>query len=77
MPHVTIKHFPKDLTPDQERDLSDELTALIAGRFGTSEGAVSIALEAVAPEDWHEAVYAPEIESRSDELLKFPNYNQK
>ncbi|MFI6638557.1 tautomerase family protein [Streptomyces sp. NPDC050504] len=77
MPHVTIKHFPKDFTPDQERDLADELTALIAGRFGTSKGAVSIALEAVAPDDWHEAVYAPEIEERAASLLKFPDYEQK
>lgn len=77
MPHLTIKHFPKDFTEEQERDLADALTTLIAERFGTTPGAVSISLEAVDPEDWQAAVYAPEIEGRNSTLLKYPDYEQK
>ncbi|MFD3516402.1 tautomerase family protein [Streptomyces sp. NPDC058657] len=77
MPHLTIKHFPKTFTQDQERELADALTTLIAARFGTSPGAVSIALEAVDPKDWQTSVYAPEIDGRSSTLLKYPDYEQK
>ena len=77
MPHLTIKHFPKDFTERQERDLADALTTLIAERFGAPPGAVSIALEAVDPDDWQASVYAPEIEHRTSPLLKYPDYGQK
>jgi 4-oxalocrotonate tautomerase len=77
MPHLTLKHFPKNFTRAQERELADALTTLIAERFGTSPGAVSISLEAVDPKEWQTSVYAPEIEGRSATLLKYPDYEQK
>lgn len=74
MPHVTIEHFPADLTDEQKRRLAAELTEIIVWRFGTYPGAVSIALEPVAPEDWRSQVYEPRILGRADRLIKAPEY---
>ncbi|MFC4120065.1 tautomerase family protein [Nonomuraea zeae] len=74
MPHVTIQHFPLDLTPGQKQRLADSLTAIVVEQFGTYAGAVSIALEPVEPVDWAESVYGPHIAGRSDRLIKAPEY---
>ena len=49
MPHVTIQHFPHELTAAQKQQLSTALPTLIVDSFGVSESAVSIALEPVPP----------------------------
>ncbi|MBB6439507.1 tautomerase family protein [Streptomyces candidus] len=77
MPHLTIKHFPKNFTPAQERELAHALTTLIAEHFGTPPGAVSISTEAVDPKEWRTSVYAPEIQGRRATLLKYPDYAQE
>ncbi|MCX2968864.1 MULTISPECIES: tautomerase PptA [Streptomyces] len=74
MPHVDIKHFPKELS-DEDRDrLAEALTAVVAEHFGTHRGAVSIALEAVAPEEWTERVVTTAIEAHPHRLIKAPDY---
>lgn len=73
MPHVTVKHFPATLSPDQAATLSNALTAAITTAFGCPDGVVSIALQPVQAEAWGEQVYEPEIAGR-DSLLKQPQY---
>ncbi|GAA3747381.1 tautomerase family protein [Salinactinospora qingdaonensis] len=74
MPHVNIKHFPREFTEEQRQRLSEQITQLILDNFDTYEGAVSIALEPVAKADWKETVVGPEITERQHLLLKAPNY---
>ncbi|RBQ14583.1 hypothetical protein DP939_39800 [Spongiactinospora rosea] len=74
MPHITIKHFPADLTQEQEDTLLAKVTDAVTGAFGVGEGVVSIALEPVAPEAWDEQVYQPEIAGRRHLLRKKPSY---
>ncbi|MEO3868327.1 tautomerase family protein [Nonomuraea sp. B12E4] len=74
MPHVTIQHFPVDLTPEQRQRLTDALTTLVVESFGTYEGAVSIALEPVEAADWTTSVYEPLIAGRANRLIKAPEY---
>ncbi|WP_433435044.1 tautomerase family protein [Nonomuraea sp. CA-141351] len=74
MPHVTIQHFPKDLTPKEKQVLADRLTAVIVEQLGTYEGAVSIALEPVDPADWDATVHQPQISGRGHLLIKAPEY---
>ncbi|NBE93214.1 hypothetical protein FE391_36515 [Nonomuraea sp. KC401] len=76
MPHVTIQHFPLDLAPEQKRRLADALTAVVVEQLGTYEGAVSIALEPVDPDDWAATVYEPRIAARPDLLIKAPEYRR-
>lgn len=74
MPHLTIKHFPRDFTDAQREQLAAALTRVVLDHFDTYDGAVSIALEPVAKPDWGERVVAPEITERAHLLIKAPQY---
>lgn len=74
MPHVTIQHFPKNLTPEQRSRLVERVTAAVEEAFEVEERVISIALAPVAPEDWDEQVYQPEIAARREKLAKAPGY---
>jgi 4-oxalocrotonate tautomerase len=74
LPHVTIKHFPASLDDEQRSDLAAALTAAVQRAFDCPEGVVSIALEAVPADAWHEQVYVPEILDRAALLCKTPDY---
>jgi|TARA_B110000881_G_C18314408_1_gene383555 4-oxalocrotonate tautomerase len=73
MPHVNIKHFPS-LSEEQHVALSTAITNAVTQVIGCDEGVISIAVEPVAPEQWQEQVYVPEIINRKETLIKTPNY---
>ncbi|MDT9701059.1 tautomerase family protein [Streptomyces sp. P17] len=73
MPHVTIQHFPKSLTPEQRFQLVERVTAAVQEAFEVEERVVSIALVPVPPEDWDTQVYQGEIAARREELAKEPD----
>ncbi|WP_075181793.1 tautomerase PptA [Pantoea sp. 1.19] len=75
MPHVTIKHYPRDLSAEQQQALADEVTALIARHFGSQPQSVSLALQEVSPEAWKQAVWDPEIAPQLATLAKKPGYS--
>ena len=74
MPHLSIKHYPRDLTGSQKSNLADALTKVIMEHLGTHEGVISICLEPIEKEQWMERVYVPEITGKSSLLIKTPNY---
>ncbi|HKS46133.1 MAG TPA: tautomerase family protein [Amycolatopsis sp.] len=74
MPHVNIKHFPAPLSAERESELVAAVSSAVARAFDLDEGVVSVALEPVAREVWHERVYQPEIVNRKELLRKSPNY---
>jgi 4-oxalocrotonate tautomerase len=74
VPHVNIKHFPKDFTEDQKNHLAEDLTAIITKHFDVADDAVSIALDPVTKPAWNESVIIPEISGRDHLLIKAPNY---
>jgi 4-oxalocrotonate tautomerase len=74
MPHVSIKHFPAELSEEQQRELVDSVTGAVRRAFGCDEGVISVAIEAVPEQDWDERVYQPEIIGRRDLLRKVPSY---
>ncbi|MDF5753554.1 tautomerase family protein [Spongiactinospora sp. TRM90649] len=74
MPHISIKHFPAELTQEQENALLATVTDAVTSAFGVDEGVVSISLEPVRPESWHELVYQPEIIDHRHLLRKEPSY---
>jgi 4-oxalocrotonate tautomerase len=74
MPHVNIKHYPVQLSEAGQRELAQALTDAVQRAFDVEERVISIALEPVAPEEWHEQVYLPEIRGRSELLCKPPGY---
>ncbi|MDO6708101.1 tautomerase PptA [Photobacterium sp. 1_MG-2023] len=74
MPHVSIKHFPAELTQEQKQGLSDAITTAIQNALQCDEKVISIAMESIPPQDWSAAVYQPEIESKHQHLIKQPDY---
>jgi 4-oxalocrotonate tautomerase len=74
MPHVTIKHYPKSLTPEEQTQLAAKLTAAVQEAFACDEGVISIALHPVEPDLWDDQVYHPEITAHRDALIKTPTY---
>ncbi|MES2160273.1 MAG: tautomerase family protein [Pseudomonadota bacterium] len=74
MPHINIKHFQVELSAAQKTELVQALSSIVQQTFACPDGAISIALEPVAPEEWRQRVYHPEVELRKELLCKTPNY---
>jgi phenylpyruvate tautomerase PptA (4-oxalocrotonate tautomerase family) len=74
MPHVNIKHFPVALTEEQQAKLVAAVTDAVKSAFKCDEQVISVALEPVAKEMWHDKVYLPEIVGRKELLRKSPSY---
>lgn len=74
MPHVNIKHFPRDVSEAQKAELVAAVSLALKSALGCSDDAISIALEPIEPDVWQEKVYGPEIEGRRELLCKSPNY---
>lgn len=74
MPHVIIKYFDTVLTDANKAALADAVTQTLVETLGCASGAVSIALRPIAPEDWNETVFIPDINRLSAELIKIPDY---
>lgn len=74
MPHVIIKHFPKDLDEEARARLAARVSEAVREAFGVREGAVSIGLEPVEREEWDAEVYRPDIAGARERLIQFPDY---
>ena len=74
MPHISIKHLPAPLTDEQTTALVDAVSDAVRTAFAVPDDVISIAVEAVPKDEWHEAVYLPEIVNRAGLLRKKPNY---
>lgn len=74
MPHVIIKLYP-GRTEEQKEHLAEEITKSVVSISKCEEKSVSVAIEEVAPEDWAEKVYKPDIINNQDRLYKRPGYN--
>ncbi len=74
MPHIVVKLYAGK-SETQKAEIAEALTRALMASSGCSEKAVSVALEDVAPEDWAEQVYHPEIAARMDSLYKKPGYD--
>ncbi|KDM93308.1 tautomerase PptA [Photobacterium galatheae] len=74
MPHVSIKHFPVSISSEQKTMLVENINQAVTEALGCSKEVISISLESVQPDDWQQAVYQPEIDAKSQYLIKTPNY---
>jgi 4-oxalocrotonate tautomerase len=74
MPHVIIKMHP-GRTGEQKSKLALVITEAVMNIARCEEKSVSIAIEEIAPEDWAEKVYRPDIMEKEKTLVKKPGYN--
>lgn len=73
MPHVVVKMYP-GTSEEQKNKLSEEITKVIVNIVNKPEGAVSIAIEEVAENEWMDKVYEAEILPNLEKLYKKPGY---
>lgn len=71
MPHVIVMLWPGK-SDEQKSRLAETITRDVTGILGYGDEAVSVAFQEVAPSDWTEQVYNPEILGRWSDLVKQP-----
>ena len=73
MPHIIVKLYP-GRTEEQKEQLTAEIVKSVVSIAGCGEDAVSVAFEEVAPAEWNEKVYRPDILGKPKTLYKKPGY---
>ena len=73
MPHVIVKMYA-GRSEEQKQKLAEAVTKAVMAVTGNGEESVSVSVEDVAPSDWTEKVYKPDIENGSGKLYKRPGY---
>jgi 4-oxalocrotonate tautomerase len=74
MPHVIVKLYA-GRSAQVKAQLADEMAKAIKTVLKSEDKSISVAIEDVAPEEWAEKVYKPDILDKPDNLLKKPGYN--
>ena len=74
MPHVVVKLWPGK-SADQKARLTECIVQGVTSILGYGEDSVSVAFEEVAPRDWKDKVYEPDVRGRWDQLTKRPGYD--
>ncbi len=74
MPHIIVKLWPGK-SEEQKTQLAEEIVKDVVDILGNGEQSVSVAIEEVAPEDWKEEVYGPDILDKQETLYKKPGYS--
>ena len=74
MPHVIVKMYA-GRAETQKKALAEEITRAVSKTLGTGDDAGSVSIEDVAPKDWAQNVYRPDIADKPDQLYKKPGYN--
>jgi 4-oxalocrotonate tautomerase len=75
MPHVIVKMYP-GRSEHQKTQLAEAIVKDVMAFAKVGDDAVSVAIEDVAPADWVEKVYKPDIIGQADNLYKKPGYTR-
>ena len=73
MPHVIVKLYP-GRSEEQKAQLVAAIVKDVTAIARVGDDAVSVAIEEIAPSDWAEKVYQPEIVAARGKLYKKPGY---
>jgi 4-oxalocrotonate tautomerase len=73
MPHVVVKLYAGRSELQKER-LAAEITKAVMTALYQDEDSVSVGIEDIAPNDWAENVYKPDILGKPDTIYKKPGY---
>ncbi|MET0546867.1 MAG: tautomerase family protein [Caulobacterales bacterium] len=74
MPHVIIKLYEGRSEADKQM-LANAIAKTVVQTLKSSEASVSVAIEDVAPADWPDKVYKPDILDKPAQVFKKPGYN--
>jgi len=73
MPHIVVRLWP-GRSDEQKAQLTDAIVRDVTSILHASDESVSVAFEEVAPEEWTDQVFEPEIRDKWDTLTKKPGY---
>lgn len=66
MPYIAIKCYPKD--EETKKKVVERINDIFLENWGCPKEAISISLEEVAPENWHEVVKT-DIEPKAEKMM--------
>jgi 4-oxalocrotonate tautomerase len=72
-PHVIVKLYP-GRSEEQKIQLAEAIVKVVVAIAQCDEQSVSVAIEEIAPADWAEKVYKPDILTPRGKLYKKPGY---
>ncbi len=76
MPHVILK-LASGRSDETKTRIAEAVAKAIVANADCDDSAVSVSIEDVAPADWTEKVYKPDILAHWDRLYKKPGYSPK
>ena len=76
MPHVIVKLWPGK-SEAQKQKLAEGVTQAVMASLNYGADSVSVSLEEIAPGDWTEKVYKPDIIDGPGKLYKRPGYDPR
>ena len=76
MPHIIVK-LHSGRSEAQKAAIAEAVAQAVMASAGCAERAVSVAIEDVAPADWAERVYVPDIVEQPDRIYKRPGYDPR
>ncbi len=74
MPHINIKMY-EGKTEQEKQAICKALAEAFIATTGCPDKALSIAIEDIAPDNWAEDVFRPEILEKAEKIYKQPGYN--
>jgi 4-oxalocrotonate tautomerase len=74
MPHVIVKLY-SGTSEQQKSKLAEEVAKVVMAVLKCDEKSVSVGVEDVAPADWADKVYKPDILAKPEKIYKKPGYN--
>jgi 4-oxalocrotonate tautomerase len=76
MPHVIVKLWPGK-SDEQKAQLTEAIVRDMTNILDAGDASISVAFEEVAPDDWTERVFKPDIVDKWDKLTKEPGYDPR
>ncbi len=73
MSHIIVKLYA-GRSEQQKAEIAEAVAQALMASAGSAERSISVAIEDVAPEDWADKVYKPDILDKPDQLYKKPGY---
>ncbi len=74
MPHIIVKLYA-GRSEEQKARIAEEVTQAVMAAANCAEKSVSVSIEDVAPDEWTEKVYKPDIIAKPDQIYKKPGYD--
>lgn len=73
MPHLKVQMYP-GRTDAQKEQLAKSLEECMKEVLGSPSSSISIAIEEIPQENWHEEVVEKELKENSNAVVKMPGY---